>query len=745
MNRKYKTICFFFYITTAIFVFFAIGPLLDAIKGVHNLNPVKDIVKVNITIILGILAIFFTLSAIVIQNILQKYSSIYLKVILSRVIFKVLLILLPISAIFNLLLLHFGSNDNLEKLSLFLAIYIVISVSFAVVQLIDFLSISNIVSFISMQAINHINMISDPGTIRKMEKNKYLLFLLKIKVFLYKLISKKLFVYLVTTLKNDVSVPQKIKEILENDVRPIFSTCYKALNEDDREAVLSCLDNLKDITLSYLDKRKNYRGMEDNFLLFLNGQFEITFNIAVRSYNQQYLEDIIKRVGLIALKCVELTDTQIRIGENGLVSVWIEFLKNSIWKTIHLKHTSAPTQAIKSIYQVGIELIEKDAFKTSIYSVGNSLQKIGENTSSIPGPFHALLTQNCIYGLLKMLEGFLGKIIKGGKIFSEIEVKSVCAMIAAIMSNALNSKLDIYSYSTIPTPLAGSLWIDESISSIISDTLKQECNDENKEYFFENIIYIIDCLGEISRKAIVKNKGHLDDYLMFFSEIIYHFGIYLSNFNDNFETTDPLVLGIRKELSNLMNKLLENIMVIYNLYLSTDSFMNIFFLSPVFAFLTYFSDKEKSSKLLLEKRNLFISQLLYMYTGFKQKDRKDKHNRRNLYRYIKLFGAWIDRSKSNSIKKDIIRVLANEYGEFRQETYPKFISPLETLGYPRGDIRGEWYIYPSKYWINTQWKITNELNDKSNNYLNYNLYDKKIKKYFNLFVKKKKISLYKGQ
>lgn len=119
MNKKYKTTCFLFYIITAIFVSFAIGPLLDGIKGVHNLNLAKDIVKVNITIILGILAIFFTLSAIVVQNILQKYSSIYLKVILSRVIFKVLLMLLPISAIFNLLLLYFGSNDNLEKFSLF--------------------------------------------------------------------------------------------------------------------------------------------------------------------------------------------------------------------------------------------------------------------------------------------------------------------------------------------------------------------------------------------------------------------------------------------------------------------------------------------------------------------------------------------------------------------------------------------------------------------------------------------------
>jgi hypothetical protein len=287
MNKKYKRNSFFFYIITAIFVFFAIGSLLDGIKNIHNLNPVKDIVTVNITIILGILAIFFTLSTIVIQNVLQKYSSIYLKIILSRVIFRVLLMLLPISAIFNLLLLHFGSNNNFEELSLFLAIYIVILVAFAVVQLIDFLNISNILPFVSIHAFNHIKMIPDPGIIKKMKANKCLFLLLKIKVFFYRLISKKLFIQLVTTINNDFSVLPKNKAILEDDVRPIFSTCCKALNEDDRETVLSCLDNLKDITLRYLDKRKNYRGMEDSFLLFLNGQFEITFNIAVRSYNRQ--------------------------------------------------------------------------------------------------------------------------------------------------------------------------------------------------------------------------------------------------------------------------------------------------------------------------------------------------------------------------------------------------------------------------------------------------------------------------
>lgn len=737
MNKKYKTICLLFYLITVIFVLLAVDPLLDGIKNLHNLNPVNDIIKVNITIILGILAIFFTLSAIVVQNILQKYSSIYLKFILSRVIFKVLLILLPTSAIFNLLLVYFGSNDNLEKLSLFLAIYIVISVAFAVDQLIDFLSISNIVSFISMQAFGHIKVIPDPGTIMRKKKNKYLLLLLKIKILLYKLISMKLFDRLVTTLNNDYSVLPKYKAILEDDVRPIFSTCRKALNEDDREAVLSCLDNLKDIAVKYLEKRKNYRGMEDRFLLFLNGQFEIIFNIAVGSYNQQYFEDINERVGLIALKCAELSDTQIRIGENGLVFPWIEFLKNSIWKTIDFKYTSAPPKAIKSIYKIGIKLIEKNAFTTSIRTVGDSLQKIGENTSSKPGPFYALLTQNCISGLIIMLKSFLGKIIKRRGKYNETEVKSLCTIIVSIMNNALNSKLDNVSYLTIPTALVGSSFIYENISSIISDVLKQKCSDKNKEYLFKNIGYIIDCQGEISRKAIVKNKGHLDDYLMFFSEIIYHFSIYLSNFNDNFETTNPLVLRIRKELSNLMNKLLENIIVIYNLYLTTDSFINIFYISPVFAFLTYFADKEKSSKLLLEKRNLFISQLLSMYTGPKAKDIKDKEKRKNLYRYIKLFGAWIDRSKSNLVKKDIITVLANEYEEFRQETYHKLISQLEILGYPRGDL-GDWNIYISKYWIKDKWKVSDELSDKLNNYKNYKLYDRKIKKYFNLFVKKKK-------
>ena len=468
--------------------------------------------------------------------------------------------------------------------------------------------------------------------------------------------------------------------------------------------------------------------MADSFLLFLNGQFEITFNIALGSYNQQYFEDIIERVGEIAQKCVELTDIQIRIGENGLVFDWIEFLKNSIWKTIDFKYTLAPTKAIKSICQVGIKLIEKDAFMTSIHTVGDSIQKIGANTSSKPGMYYAILTENCISGLIEMLKSFLKKIIEKGKIFSEIEAKELCLIIASIMGNALNSKLDINSYWVISTPLVGSSWTDENISSIISDVLKQECSDENKEYLFKNIGYIIDCQGEISRKAIVENRGHLDDYLMFFSEIIYHFSVYLSNFNDNFETKDPLVLRIRKELSNVMNKLLENTMVIYNLYLTTDSFINIFYISPVFAFLTYFTDKGKSSKLLLEKRNLFISQLLSMYTGFKAKDIKDKKKRKNLYRYIKLFGAWIDRSKSNSIKKDIITVLANEYEEFRQETYHKLISPLEILGYPRG-VLGDWNIYISKYWIKDKWKITDELNDKSNDYMNYKSYDRKIKKY----------------
>jgi hypothetical protein len=224
---------------------------------------------------------------------------------------------------------------------------------------------------------------------------------------------------------------EKNIEILGNDVRPIFSTCYKALNDDDREVVLSCLDNLENIILSYLDKRKNYRGQEDEFLLFLNGQFEITLNIALRSYNQQYFEDINERVGLIGLKCVELSDTQIRIGENGLVFPWIEFLKSSIFKIIDFKYTSAPSKAIKSIYEIGIKLIEKNAFTTSINTVGDSLQKIGEYVSSKRGSYYAFLTQDCISGLTKMLKSFLGNITKRKNMIEGTEVKSLCAIIVS--------------------------------------------------------------------------------------------------------------------------------------------------------------------------------------------------------------------------------------------------------------------------------------------------------------------------
>ena len=81
-----------------------------------------------------------------------------------------------------------------------------------------------------------------------------------------------------------LNVPDDVANDLKNDLRPIMSACLKAVGEDNRDVVLSCLNEITQFCSAYLNRRKNYRGMDDNLLMFIYSQLEIIFNNAIFNF-----------------------------------------------------------------------------------------------------------------------------------------------------------------------------------------------------------------------------------------------------------------------------------------------------------------------------------------------------------------------------------------------------------------------------------------------------------------------------
>jgi hypothetical protein len=277
-----------------------------------------------------------------------------------------------------------------------------------------------------------------------------------------------------------LDVPDEIINLLQEDMRPIMSTCLKAIEEDQRELTLTCLDEIVGITSTYLNRRKNYPGGNDRLLYFISGQLEILFNMAVRVPNQQYTTDIVNVAGQIASKCAELSSTQLTPDQNSLAGIWDGFLERAVINSLHLQHTSAPPDAIKNLYTVGIKLIQEGAITSSVFGMADSLTRIGANTSKYGGAWFSLLSQRCIYGLLVMLYSILYE-ESAGKYADDIYISKLCEDIEKIALSSFDTKMDYMSHSTLVAPLVGSLWQDLNLIKVFQIILSPKYDGQPGE------------------------------------------------------------------------------------------------------------------------------------------------------------------------------------------------------------------------------------------------------------------------
>ena len=730
----YRAITVIYTIGTFIFLWWGCQLFIDGIR-LRGSMPPTNVITNGITIISGALAIFFAIAAVVVQNLLEKYSSVFLRKVIGNVVFILSFLFMIFFIIGGLFLLRYGSNEHFETLSFVATIYAVINLGLMIWLLIYFLDVTNVVFFIARNScihlkripkVRHVKLSYEIGNDDKGDNKAIHLY--KVKTFLNTWIRGVYSPFDFSGILPPLDVPKDIVDSLKNDLRPIMSACLKAIGEDNRDVVLSCLNEITQICSAYLNRRKNYRGMDDSFLMFIYSQLEIIFNNAIKVPNQQYTADIVATVNIIALKCTGLTETQLRPGENGLVHSWISFLKGAVIKTIHLEHTSAPTDAIQSISNIAVVLIENEAFTTSIYGAAEDLKMIGIISGKLGGSWASLLCQRSINGLVVMLFS-LFKVLRDKGWVGDHNVSKLCENIEKVMDMVYDTKMDFMTYSTISAPLVGSLWSDGNFADIFRTVLSQKYDKRHSEgHALRELENLAKTLRYIGAKAITNGKGHTSEYFMSFSEIAYSSIHYLLNLNKEVTSEDEERESLSDAGSDLLKEVVTESLNMFSWYPSSEGhgydFLNK--LSPIGAFLTYYARSDQPS-IFYEIRNKFIEKLLEIYVSFKPKGGNQINRKWEIYRYLKLFGAWIYKySREDSLTLKLIRLLAESYpGTLTRDPFYYSNSKMERLGYPSEHIGQQWYVYPSDFWPNEQWVVTNELNDMRN----YEKYDKVISRF----------------
>jgi hypothetical protein len=205
--------------------------------------------------------------------------------------------------------------------------------------------------------------------------------------------------------------------------------------------------------------------------------------------------------------------------------------------------------------------------------------------------------------------------------------------------------------------------------------------------------------------------GNSYEYFMAYSEIIFTIIQYTVRLLTR--TGDGKLRHLKEGAHSLLKEGVENAanLISWDLARKEHTMDPLFKLSPVFAFLVYYS-KGENKELFQEERLAFINYLLKSYVNINSEEGYQIHKKSNLYKYIKLFGAWIYKYyEADAINDQIIAFLAEHYKDNLIDKRSYTYSDMDKLGYPTDHIAGEWYIYPSEFWGSEQWPITNELNN----------------------------------
>ena len=271
---------------------------------------------------------------------------------------------------------------------------------------------------------------------------------------------------------------------------------------------------------------------------------------------------------------------------------------------------------------------------------------------------------------------------------------------------------------TVIAPLVGSLWQDTKISLIFAGALRETIPHAVILGVLEDLEEIALSLAIVGRVAIARSRTPQYEYYEAFSEIIYEAVRFVA------ATSEP---QISREVDRMLDRTVSHALsLIAQSYesQSDQSSNDLFHASAIWAFLMhyYLATKKKS---ILDAYIDTVRQLININEKKAGLNAKDRHSATALYRYIKLFGAWLYRFAPNDASnKDILLFLAKKHSQQGPWGRSSFASGMASLGYPTGDISGAWYVHPSLHWGDQQRLVTQELNDMGS----YKSYDRLVRR-----------------
>lgn len=245
------------------FIFIARG-----IKEGNFVRNYKEVFIVEAGFVGTIMAIFFTLVTIPIQNVITRYSPVFFKKVARNKIYIISFTILALILIYNLFVIILGGNQFFTYTTGILGLLTIIILGVLILETFHILDVRNLIRMIANDAIKDVR--KNIKTSEFWRRFRY-----KIKGMIYGKVFSEAF-------RKPFEVEEWVTESLKSNLDPIVSATNRAILEDQFEIAQSGYGNLARVIHEYLKARKDFETYDDKILYYANDQLIDYLKISIK-------------------------------------------------------------------------------------------------------------------------------------------------------------------------------------------------------------------------------------------------------------------------------------------------------------------------------------------------------------------------------------------------------------------------------------------------------------------------------
>jgi len=373
--------------------------MFDLIEIIKNNNNYNEILNVGAMFSGTVLAVFFTLISLPLQNILSRYSQDLIKRVWRDPIFITSFIFLGTTFIYNLALLTFGASPDLVMISFGLGIISVLTLFLLVFHTFFLLDVRNQITETTSRIRRKIK--KKIVESEKKRDKEYLKFKELIKNHENNLSTDLRKVYI------KFSVDDSVTSWLRSETEIVIDITQRAIQDNRFEVVRSALRDIVGLAEEYIQARLEYNSEQDKFITYLHEKLIDMKNLARKDTHPEIILSIATTAKDIAVATLSICPIRSSAGENYMPLGFINLLKNICLSEEILKETSyAPMMTISYLVDIGKAAVDKE-FPRTANLISDALGEISRTTTKLHSYFTDVISAKANWGLAALLDYML--------------------------------------------------------------------------------------------------------------------------------------------------------------------------------------------------------------------------------------------------------------------------------------------------------------------------------------------------